>query len=81
MAWLTVDYKPGFARVLTSWTTTIERGGKLRQQVDCAETSATIRHRALLNEGEIAEISRLVAAIDFERLQDAHIATSDAPAE
>ena len=70
MSWLSVGYIPGFATDLTSWTTTIERKGKLRQQVDAWPSRTTVTLRATLREEELAELAQLVAAIDFAALAD-----------
>lgn len=72
MSWLTIRYIPGFAYDLTSWTTTIERKGKLRQQVDAWPSRTTVTHRVTLREAEVVEIARLVEAVDFVTLADPH---------
>lgn len=70
MSWLTIRYVPGFVSDLTSWTTIIERKGTLRQHVTAWPSRTTVTHRAMLQAADIAEIARLVEAVDFAVLAD-----------
>lgn len=71
MSWLVVSYHPGFAVDPTSWTTTIERKGKLIQRVNDFFSTRTIEHRIKLSWEQIMEIEMLVDAIDFDALRTA----------
>lgn len=57
MSWLTIRYLPGFAPDLTSWTTTIERKGKLRQHVTAWPSRTSVTHRALLRAAEVTDLA------------------------
>ena len=68
--WVTVGYHPGFTRDLTYWTTRIERNGELRQEVHAWPSATTVPHQTMLGEEDVAEIARLVEAVDFAALAD-----------
>jgi hypothetical protein len=68
--WLTVGYFPGFTPDLTHWTTTIERTGELLQHVRAWPSGTTVTHRTTLGEQDVAEIARLVEAVDFAAFAD-----------
>ncbi|APR87232.1 hypothetical protein A7982_12581 [Minicystis rosea] len=70
MSWLTLRYAPGFVIDLTSWTTTIERTGKLRQQVLAWPSKTTVTHLGTLRAADVAEIASLIASVDFAALED-----------
>jgi hypothetical protein len=71
VSWLVVRYHPGFARHLTSWTTTIERKGKLIQRINPFPPGHTVEHRVKLSWEQVMEIEMLVDAIDFDVLRTA----------
>ena len=69
MAWLTIEYHPGFAEDLTSWRTEIGRDGSLSQVVRVSRFSpreqGTEHFKATLSPERVDELERLVAATDF----------------
>jgi hypothetical protein len=72
MAWLTIEFHPGFAEDLTSWRTEIHRDGSLSQVVQVNRFSPreqrTTRHDVTLSPERVAELERLVDATDFAAL-------------
>ena len=68
MSWLNVRYHPGFAEDLTSWTTSIERNGKLVQRVEAWPERRSIEHRSRLTNDQVAELEHLVVGVDFGEL-------------
>ena len=71
MSWLVVSYHPGFSVDPTSWTTTIERKGKLHQRVNHFFSGRTIEHSIKLSWEQVMEIEMLVDVIDFDALRTA----------
>ena len=49
MPWLVVRYHPGFSRDLTSWTTILERKGRLIQRINPFPAGHTVEHRVKLS--------------------------------
>jgi hypothetical protein len=69
MPWITVNYHPGFAEDLTSWTTCIESDGSLSQTVRVSRFAPreerTDHFTSQLSPEQVSELRRFIAATDF----------------
>jgi hypothetical protein len=69
MPWVTVNYHPGFAEDLTSWTTCIESDGSLSQTVRVSRFAPreerTDHFTSQLSPEQVSELRRFIAATDF----------------
>ena len=75
MPWITVNYYPGFAEDLTSWTTCIEPDGSVSQTVRVSRfeprEERTDHFSAQLSPEQVSELCRFIAATDFNGLTEA----------
>lgn len=72
MAWIRIEYHPGFAEDLTSWKTEIERDGRLSQNVRVSRFMPREQrsefHQLQLSNEAIIELEQLIDATDFDKV-------------